>query len=57
MRDRVARLAAGGKGLAQVIAAHPTAEFDSKMAGGFVKPDIEVEMIYRSLEGGSPPAR
>ena len=57
VRDRVARLAAGGKGLAQVIAAHPTAEFDSKMAGGFVKPDIEVEMIYRSLEGGSPPAR
>lgn len=38
----------GGKTLAQVKAAKPTAPWDAKWGQGFVKPDQYVEAIYRS---------
>jgi glyoxylase-like metal-dependent hydrolase (beta-lactamase superfamily II) len=46
IRDAVKPLLAQGKSLADVRAAKPTAAFDAKWGGGFVKPDRFVEMIY-----------
>ncbi len=52
IRDKVAGLAAEHKSLDEIKAAKPTAEFDAKMAAGFIKPDQVVEAIFVSL----PPA-
>lgn len=49
IRDRVQRLVASGSAVRDVVAARPTAEFDAKWGGGFVKPDQFVEILYTSL--------
>jgi glyoxylase-like metal-dependent hydrolase (beta-lactamase superfamily II) len=49
IRDAVAKLAAGGKSLAQVIAAHPTARWDAEWGHGYIKPEMFVTMIYKTL--------
>jgi len=49
IRDRIARAVAEKKTLAQVLASHPTAEFDAAHAGDFVKPDALVSVIYEDL--------
>jgi glyoxylase-like metal-dependent hydrolase (beta-lactamase superfamily II) len=51
VRERVARAMSGGKTLEQVKAAKPTAEFDGKYGGFFVKGDDLVELLYKT-----PPA-
>ncbi len=52
VRDKVAALAAEHKSLDDIKAAKPTAEFDARMSGGFIKPDQFVEEVFASL----PPA-
>ncbi len=52
VRDKIARLAAQKKTLAEVKAAKPTAEFDAEWSKGFIQPDMLVEMVYRSLGPG-----
>ncbi len=50
VRDRVKKMADAGQTEAQVIAAHPTAEFDSRWGHGRVKPDDFVREVYQSLK-------
>jgi cyclase len=52
VRDKVAALAAAHKSLDDIKAAKPTADFDGKMASGFIKADQLVEAVFVSL----PPA-
>jgi len=49
IRDRVAAAIKQKKTLAEIKAAHPTAEFDAAHKGPFITPDILVETIYDSL--------
>ena len=49
IRDRVKKLAAAGKSLADVQAAKPTAEFDAAWGKGFIKPEMFVETIYNEV--------
>jgi glyoxylase-like metal-dependent hydrolase (beta-lactamase superfamily II) len=48
-RDAVKKLVAAGRTLDQVKAAKPTADFDGKWGGGFMKPDQWVTQLYRGL--------
>jgi len=49
VRDRVQALVGKGKTLQEVVAARPTAGFDSKWGSGPVPPRRFVELVYRSL--------
>ena len=49
IRDRVAKLIAAGKSLADVKAAKPTAEYDAVWGKAFIKPDVLVETFYQDL--------
>ena len=49
VRDRVKALVAQGKTLEQVSAAKPTAQWDATWGKGFMKPDMFVSFVYRSL--------
>jgi hypothetical protein len=49
VRKRVQHSMDEGKTETQVIAEHPTAEFDAKWGHGLVKPDAFVQEVYRSL--------
>ena len=53
VRMRVQALMAAGRTKEQVIAAKPSAEFDAKYGGGFIKPADFVGFLYRSLHEGS----
>ena len=48
-RDRIKRLKDQGKSLAEVQAAAPTAAFDEKLGGAFIRPEQLVSFIYNSL--------
>jgi cyclase len=50
VRGRVAKLKAEGKTGEQIVAAKPTADFDEKWGGGFMKPDVWVGLIYESMK-------
>ena len=49
VRDRIAALVARRRTLDQVVAAKPTAEFDAKWGGGFLKPEVIVTILYNDL--------
>lgn len=49
VRDRIAQLVAQRRTLAQVVAAKPTADYDAKWGGGFLKPDQFVTILYNDL--------
>lgn len=46
---RVKAQIAAGKKLEDIIAAKPTADYDAKWGGGFIKPDKWVELVVRNL--------
>lgn len=48
-RDRIAAMKSGGKTLAQVTAAKPTAATDALLGKSFIKPDELVKSIYETL--------
>jgi cyclase len=50
IRDRIAKMVAANKTLAEVAAAKPTAEFDAKWGTGFIKPEMMVDQVYSSLK-------
>jgi len=56
IRDKVKALVAQGKTLDQILAAKPSAQWDGERGGGFMKPDVFVSVVYRSLTGKLPPA-
>jgi cyclase len=41
----------GGRTLEQLKAAGLSAEFDATWGRGFIRPDVFIELIYRSLGG------
>jgi cyclase len=49
VRDRVAAARQAGKGLPEVVAAKPSAEFDEKWGKGIIAPDTLVTVIYNTL--------
>jgi glyoxylase-like metal-dependent hydrolase (beta-lactamase superfamily II) len=49
-RERIAKLKAAGKTRDEVIAAKPTAEWDVKWGGGFMKPDVFTGIVYDSVK-------
>ena len=50
VRKRVQHFIDSGETESQVIAKHPTAEFDAKWGHGRVQPDAFVQEVYRSLK-------
>jgi len=52
VRDKVKPLVDAGQSLEQVVAARPTAAFDAKWGGGFLKPDQFVGLVYSDLSRG-----
>lgn len=51
IRAEVAKLVKQGKNLAQVQAANPTAKWDEKWGGGFIKPQVITKVVYINLSG------
>jgi cyclase len=51
VRDRVQPLVKAGKTLEEVKAAQPTKAFDEKWGQGFMKPDVWLGIVYKSLKG------
>jgi glyoxylase-like metal-dependent hydrolase (beta-lactamase superfamily II) len=49
IRDRVRGALARGQTLEQVVAAHPTREFDETWGKGFIGPESFARTVYRSL--------
>jgi cyclase len=49
VRDRVKHSIDAGRTESEVVAEHPTAEFDTKWGHGRVAPDVFVQEIYRAL--------
>ncbi len=49
VRDRVKSMVDAGRTEDQVLAEHPTAEFDSRWGHGHVRPDTFVQAIYSAL--------
>lgn len=46
---RVKAQIAAGKKLEEIVAAKPTADYDAKWGGGFIKPDKWAELVVRNL--------
>jgi len=46
VRDRVRRQVRAGASLEKIVASKPTAEFDAKYGGGFIKPAAFVQFAY-----------
>ena len=56
-RDRIARLVAQKRSLAQVVAAKPMADLDGVWGKGFLKPDQFVTILYGDLARAGKPAK
>ena len=52
VRDRVAAQIAKGATLEEILATHPSAEYDDQYASIRVGPEFFVAMLYQSLTGG-----
>ena len=50
VRDRVQKLKAGGRSLAEVAAARPTADLDATWGRGFMTPSDFVAIVYNTLK-------
>jgi glyoxylase-like metal-dependent hydrolase (beta-lactamase superfamily II) len=53
----VARLAAEGKTLPEIIAAHPSARWDEAFGKGFMSPDNFVQLVYNTLPANTGKAK
>lgn len=51
VRDRLRPLIAAGKTAEEAVAAKPTADFDPRWGGGFLKPDVWVRIVYGAAGG------
>jgi hypothetical protein len=50
VHERMAKLIKEGKNIDEIVAAKPTADYDSKWGGGFLKPDQWVQIIYAGMQ-------
>jgi hypothetical protein len=46
IQGRMAKLMNEGKNMDEIVAAKPTADYDAKWGGGFLKPDSWVKIVY-----------
>jgi len=53
IRDRVAALKGEGKSLNEIVAAKPTAAYDSKWGTGFVNGEFFTKLVYKGLGKGT----
>lgn len=49
VRDRVQKLKAGGRPVAEVVKAQPTKDLDAAWGKGFLTPDMFVTLVYQTL--------
>ena len=50
VHESMTKLIKAGKNIDEIIAAKPTADFDSKWGGGFLKPDQWVRIVYAVMQ-------
>ncbi len=50
VRERMQKLIAEGKSLAQIIKLKPNADYDDEMGKGFVKPELFIRILHSSLK-------
>jgi hypothetical protein len=53
LRDKVAALIQQGKSEQEVLAAHPTADYDAKVPQGAETADRFVSQLYQELKSGA----
>jgi glyoxylase-like metal-dependent hydrolase (beta-lactamase superfamily II) len=50
VHESMTKLIEAGKNIDEIIAAKPTADFDAKWGGGFLKPDQWVRIVYAVMQ-------
>ena len=50
VHDRMKTLIKEGKNIDEIVAAKPTADYDAKWGGGFLKPDQWVQIVYSVMQ-------
>jgi glyoxylase-like metal-dependent hydrolase (beta-lactamase superfamily II) len=50
IRDNVVAMMKAGKTKDEIIAAKPSAKYDEKMGGGFIKPEVLANLVYEGLK-------
>jgi cyclase len=50
VHGRMAKLIKEGKNVDEIVAAKPTADYDAKWGGGFLKPDQWVQVVYSVMQ-------
>jgi glyoxylase-like metal-dependent hydrolase (beta-lactamase superfamily II) len=50
VHERMTKLIKDGKKIDDIVAAKPTADYDAKWGGGFLKPDQWVQIIYSEIK-------
>ena len=50
VHERMTKLIKDGKNIDDIVAAKPTADYDAKWGGGFLKPDQWVQIIYSVIQ-------
>ena len=50
VHERIKKLISEGKNIDEIVAAKPTADYDEKWGGGFLKPDQWVQIAYSAMQ-------
>jgi glyoxylase-like metal-dependent hydrolase (beta-lactamase superfamily II) len=50
VHERMTKLIKAGKHIDEIVAAKPTADYDAKWGGGFLKPDQWVQIVYSVMQ-------
>jgi hypothetical protein len=50
VHGRMTALIKEGKNIDEIVAAKPTADYDAKWGGGFLKPDKWVKIVYSVMQ-------
>ncbi len=50
VHERMTKLIKAGKHIDEIVAAKPTADYDAKWGGGFLKPDQWVQIVYSAMQ-------
>jgi cyclase len=50
VHERMIKLIKEGKNIDEIVAAKPTADYDARWGGGFLKPDQWVKIVYSVVQ-------
>jgi hypothetical protein len=50
VHERMTKLIKEGKNIDEIVAAKPTADYDAKWGGDFLKPDQWVQIVYSVMQ-------